>query len=82
MSAPGRLAAMTTADLESARDEYHTRCSLHGETLTDREYATYCRINTILGRREGEIDGRDDDEHDLLTRDLNSDGDEDGGLSI
>lgn len=46
-----RFATRTTADLESFRDEYHTRCSRFGETLTDREYADYCAINAELGRR-------------------------------
>lgn len=40
-----------TADLQSLYEEMRERCSRWGETLTDREYAEYCQINTELGRR-------------------------------
>lgn len=63
------LATRATADLQSMQDEYHTRCSLYGETLTDREYADYCAINTELGRRLGDeaSDAQAAEEEDRVT---------------
>lgn len=67
--AVSRFAACTTADLQLMQDEYHTRCSQFGETLTEREYADYCAINTELGRRldPDETDALAAEEEDRIT---------------